>query len=671
MILLALCVLPHTASATNDPSAQAYDEEFPIVLTASRLVQPLSEAPNAMTVIDRQMIEASGFRTLPDLFKLVPGMYVSYYKAAEAIVSYHGSTDQYARRMQVMIDGRSVYLPPMSTVDWADLPITIDDIERIEVIRGPAAASYGANSTQGVINIITRDAGSLDGRRISMTRGDKGVNDATARFGARSQTFDYRATLAYTADNGYDNLSTPPNGLPLPYAWAQVNNSFDDNQARMMNYRGSYHPNGVDSVDTQFGFNHDTKNVGWIDSNQNRVHDLISNSSFVQLNWLRALAAESELSVRYYHIRHDQHESFPLISGGVLYPGPYYQAVNTDRDELEVQHTLSSSDANRIVYGAAWRRDQVEGIRGDIPPLAPAFSSNLQTQEWRLFAHDEWHVTPDWLLNTGGMYEKDGMGHENFSPRVALNFHATPRHTLRVSSSVAYRTPSLMETNFPSTQPGELFVVSDTVTSPGLQPERMVSREIGYLGQFDRDATLDLRLFSDLLSNGIFWGNSTFVNGLAAEYRGFEATLKYALSADTEGTFNFAHELAKSNGPELAAAGYGYLSSAAPTTGDILTGSTPMNSASLQVSHRWAGGLALSVSYYYQDALQPFDRGPVDYQPIQRRTDMRLAKAFTATGGVKGEVALVVQNLFDQAYTEYVSTALFNRRTYVKLKLGW
>ena len=68
----------------------------------------------------------------------------------------------------------------------------------------------------------------------------------------------------------------------------------------------------------------------------------------------------------------------------------------------------SSSAFNRLVYGAAWRRDRVEGTRGDIPPLAPAFSSS-DTTEWRLFAHDEWHLNPDLLLNTGGMYEKNSM----------------------------------------------------------------------------------------------------------------------------------------------------------------------------------------------------------------------------------------------------------------------
>ena len=168
--------------AADYASETEYFQDFPVVLSASRLRQPQADAPNAMTIIDRGMIAASGFRTIPDLFKLVPGMYVSYYKASQPIVSYHGATDQNARRMQVMIDGRSVYLTPGSTVEWSNLLITVDDIERIEVIRGPAAASHGANSTQGVISIVTRlPGGSSDSSASPLRRAATGINDVSAR----------------------------------------------------------------------------------------------------------------------------------------------------------------------------------------------------------------------------------------------------------------------------------------------------------------------------------------------------------------------------------------------------------------------------------------------------------------------------------------------------------
>jgi iron complex outermembrane receptor protein len=679
--------------AADYSSEQEYFQEFPVVLSASRLSQPLSEAPNAMTVIDRKMIVASGFRTIPDLFKLVPGMYVSYYKGSQAFVSYHGSTDQYARRMQVMIDGRSVYLPPVSAVDWADLPVTVDDIERIEVIRGPAAASHGANSTQGVISIITRDAGAVEGKSVSVTHGNKGINDVSARFGKRGETLDYRMTLAYSADNGYDNLSTPPNNIPATQfkAVGLLNNSNDSNQARLLNYRADYHPNGADRFDVQFGFNHDIQGVGFNDkdpnpaqptsTNANTFHDLIANSGFLQLGWIRALENSAELSVRYYHIRHDQHEALPYYRSGTFFAGPIVQSAKTGRDEIEVQHTLPFSASNRLVYGAAYRTDRISA-QGNVPALPPSYSSSSNTNEYRVFAHDEWRFTPRLLLNTGGMFERNGMGNQNVSPRVALNMHVTRQHTLRMGASVAYRTPSLVEESFPTNRralmgalylPGALFVPSQTVTSPGLIPEKMLSREIGYLGEFrDWATSLDLRLFSDQVSNGIYIASTNvFTNGLSSRYQGFEATLKHSFGEDRELTANFAHELASSNGPALVAAGQTTLRTVSPRTNDILSASTPRNSASLLYSQRMANELSFSAAYYHQDAMQPFDRGLIDYQPIQRRMDVRVAKAFHQGVGVTGEVAVVVQNLFGQDYTEYIASNVFNRRGYVTLTLNW
>lgn len=678
-----------SALADGYPSEQDYFQEFPVVLSASRLSQPLSEAPNAMTVIDRNMIEALGVRSITELFKLVPGMYVSYYKGGQPIVSYLGSTDQYARRMQVMIDGRSVYLPPASTVDWADLPVTVDDIERIEVIRGPAAASHGANSTHGVISIVTKGAGALDGKTVSFTRGNKGINDVSARFGKRGVNFNYRMTLAYTADNGYDDLASPPNGIPITQFQAPslLNNSNDSNQARLINFRADYHPTAIDSLDFQFGFNHDIQGVGFNDksppatpggTNGNTFHDLIANAGFLQLDWLHLLDDSSELKLRYSHIRNNQHEAFPVYLSGIFFPGPVVQSVKTGRDEIEVQHSAQASENNRLVYGAAWRSDRVDA-QGfaqvfSLLGLPPSYSSSSVTDEYRIFAHDEWRITPALLLNTGGMFERDRMGHQNLSPRASLNFHLTAQQTIRVGASVAYRTPALAEEKFRLVQPGALFVVNPTATSPGLLPERMLSREIGYLGEFrEWGTTLDLRVFSNLLGDGIYINKTsgTFVNGMSAVYQGAEATIKHSFNAKSDLTVNFAHESARSNGPSLNAAGNTNLNSVDPSTNDILTASIPGNSLSLLYSQRLANDFSFSASCYYQGSLQPFDRGRIDYQPIQRRADIRLARNFRLDDAISGEAALVVQNLFDDKYTEYIASNEFGRRGYFTLTLDW
>jgi iron complex outermembrane receptor protein len=304
----------------------------------------------------------------------------------------------------------------------------------------------------------------------------------------------------------------------------------------------------------------------------------------------------------------------------------------------------------------------------------------------RIFAHDEWRITSKWLLNAGGMFERDGMGHQNLSPRVTLNFHVSPLHTLRVGTSTAYRTPSLVEERYPIDRfismpaadrffylPGALFVASNNVTSPGLVPEKLVSHEIGYLGEFpDLSASLDLRLFSDELDDGTYIASTNkFKNGVSSLYQGFEATFKHTFNWNGELTANFAHELASSNGPALVAAGQTSLRSNSQWDNDILSASTPRNNLSLLYSQRLPEQLSLSVAYYRQDALQPFDRGAVDYQPIQNRVDVRIAKGFKQAGGISGDLALVVQNLFKTDYTEYISSNLFNQRNYVTLTVNW
>ena len=660
-IAAVLCLANQPVWADEVASEQDYLQDFPVVLSASRLSQPLSEAPNAMTVIDRKMIVASGFRNIADVFSLVPGMYVSYYKGSQPIVSYHGSTDQYARSMQVMIDGRSVYMPPTGTVDWASLPITIDDIERIEVIRGPAAASYGANSVQGVISITTRDAGALNGTTVSWTNGNKGVNDVTGRFGRHGENFDYRMTVAKVADNGFDNRTATY--LPSPSWQSNMNNSNDSNQARLANYRATYYANSSNNFDVQLGGTHDVQGVGFWDSHggTNPFHDLISNDSFQQLTWLHLLEDTSELKVSLSHTRNAYQENYvvPQFANAIV-----NKSTSGERTAFELQHTVSLSDTNRLVYGAGINNEQAAD-NVYISAITPSTLNNqLNVQSVRVFAQDEWRFVPSLIGNLGAMFENDGLGGKKLSPRASLNYHLTPKQTLRIGGSVAYRTASLVEdygsaANAVNFQVGDRFVVGNT--SLNLTPERMFSREIGYLTEIDEWATtVDVRVFNDQFDNTIYPTNVGFSNGLSGQYDGVETTLKHSFNADAQITLNYAHEYSRSNANALM-----------PGSGDLLAGSTPQNTISMLYAQSFDNGYSFSTGYYQQGAMQAFDRGAADYQNMYKRVDARVAKSFKNFAGLSGDVAWVVQNLFNDNYTEYIGANVFNQRTYVKLTLSW
>lgn len=131
--------------------------DIPEVTSATRMPQKLSEAPASMTVIDRTMIEASGLQTIPDLLRLVPGFQSYSINANTLGTTYHGASDDFPNRLEVMVDGRSVYLPLLSAVAWNTLGISLDDIERIEVVRGSNVPAQGSNAFFGSIDIITRE----------------------------------------------------------------------------------------------------------------------------------------------------------------------------------------------------------------------------------------------------------------------------------------------------------------------------------------------------------------------------------------------------------------------------------------------------------------------------------------------------------------------------------
>ena len=642
MSVLSVGMICTSAWAADYPSEQDYFQELPVVLSASRLSQPISETPNAMTVIDRGMIVASGFRNIADLFRLVPGMYVGYDDGHTPFASYHGTTDQYARRMQVLVDGRTVYLPPVGGVDWLDIPLHLDDIERIEVIRGPAAASHGANSLQGVISIITRDAASMNGAAVSLTRGSGGISDVSARLGKSGDDLDYRVTLTNHMDDGHD---------------LQVLN--DSSSTRQINLRGNYRFNMQDSIDFQFGYSDGIRGMGNSLRATEPFRDANTLSDFQQLDWLRVLPDGGEFKLNYYHISRGYMDSSPLAIEKDNY--------RVHRHEIGLQHTMSIGDSSRIVWGGAARYDTIASTM--------LFKAPQSLQLFQIFAHDELRVMPSLLVNFGAMFEDDGMGNRNLSPRASLNYHVTPEHTLRAGASVAYRSPVMFEQRSNTS-----YTVSRSFRSVGaLRPERVFSREIGYLGEFrEMNFSLDARIYQDQVRDYIFLDpqptaplSFSFSNLYAANYQGFESTLKYHLSKQSNLIFNYAHQRAS-----CATTGSMTMPRFAPTLQgyvDQCPLSVPSDSGSILLTEQSTPNLQFSAGYYHQEKVQVLDaQWP---QALMRRLDMRVAYAFgrqSRPGG--GEIALVVQNAFQDNYTEYSNVTqkagfISNRRAYLTATL--
>ncbi|HNC03972.1 MAG TPA: TonB-dependent receptor plug domain-containing protein, partial [Agitococcus sp.] len=202
LLASAITLLTCQTYATADDFLFA-EQEMPVVLSATRLKQAVADAPASVTIIDRQMIAQSGAREIPDMLRLVPGMVVGYEKGWDAFVSYHGTSADMARRMQVLVDGRSVFQPSLAFVDWIGLPLELDDIDRIEVIRGPNAAAYGANSFLAIVNIITRNPADLPTVRAYTRQGGEGINDNFVSYAGVKNQFSWQLSANQRNDDGF------------------------------------------------------------------------------------------------------------------------------------------------------------------------------------------------------------------------------------------------------------------------------------------------------------------------------------------------------------------------------------------------------------------------------------------------------------------------------------
>lgn len=146
-------------------------QEVPVVITAARKEQPITEAPTTITVITSEDIRYSGATNIPDVLRMAAGVDVMTITARDQVVGVRGPVTPLSSQLLVLIDGRSIYMDLYDHVYWDALPVGLEEIDRIEVVKSPASALYGANAYSGVINIITKSPEQLAGTTLHITAG--------------------------------------------------------------------------------------------------------------------------------------------------------------------------------------------------------------------------------------------------------------------------------------------------------------------------------------------------------------------------------------------------------------------------------------------------------------------------------------------------------------------
>lgn len=630
-------------------SETEYFSNIPSVDSVTRLPQPRSETPASVTVIDTDMIRATGARDLADIFRLIPGFQVAYPRGHRPTVTYHGLGDDFSRRMQILIDGRSVYTPMFGHVSWSAQSIAIEDIDHIEVIRGPNTASYGANAFLGTINIITRHSLQQQRTAATINKGDHGIADATVRGGTTFDNGSMRLSTGYMSDGGLLNLP-------------------DDDRTRFANLRGDIQVNNNDKLLLQTGISRADSGEGFYDNPELPPRNSEVSAHFEQIQWQRRLPNDDRLSLQFYHNYHElnlDYLSDPLDLGppfGTIQV-PVSFGYSTHRYDLELQHTLRVNNDWRLVWGMGARQDRARS-------RAYLGSNNeLVTDSARLFINNEWQSGEHTVVNLGAMLENTDFTGQELSPRLAVNHHLNSRHTLRAAWSRAQRIPSYLE-EYSNQQffYQNILLQQNYASDGGLQPEIMDAFELGYLGQFPHtNSSIDLRIYRDRISDFITEVRipANDVDGYALSFRnhgqvtveGVDLQLMYRAGRNTRIVANYAWMRASgSQAPDDAVGNQ-----------RMRLESVPQYTASLLFSHRFRYDWQFSLNYYLVDDMLWLSNG--DLIPGYDRIDCRIARGFSV-GATHAELALVVQNIGDDYY-DFADQQLFDTRAYLSLKLDF
>ncbi len=675
---LGLSVQSVQASDELYLSEEAFLTDIPEVTSATRLSQRLTESPASISIITRDMISASGARNVPDLLRLVPGFQSFHVSANKFATTYHGASDNFPRRLEVMVDGRSVYLPLLATVDWTSLGLNLQDIERIEVVRGSNVPTQGSNAFMGSINIITREPAAEQGGYVSATGGSLDTRDLHFGHSDSLGLWSYRLSGGHEQNDGTDLLG-------------------DSLKRNYLSFSGSYTPTLQETLWLQAGVDRGYTYVGQADRLDEQYQRRDHRANYQSIKYQNLYSDTGTLQLTAYHNYLDLETpatDFATVSAflseGLGFEPPAslvndFITLNMPRGDAEhgTTHTYDAElqlteqlDQLALVSGLGYRHESAES---DVLLQ----SGKVSEERWRLFSNLSWQLAPAWSLSTGFMYENSSEGSDTLSYRHALVHKLNTQSSLRLGYSISERLPSLLEryNNNNIYAPASLspdnkvFVYDyDKAPNPAIGTEKNTTYELGYYQAFKgSQGHLDLRLFQEQLDRMI---SSYYVyadevdhrtrvglnsNNFSWENRGIELQLKRHFGDQFFTLFNYAYTNTRVDTWVTNKDLHGQIN----TFEDAVT---PEHTASLMLNWQPTVALNLSLVHYYMDSVDWFEG---DVRDSYQRTDLRAARRWAVGPGSELEAALTVQNAFGPTYSEFYEYNLFDRRVWLQLMLRY
>lgn len=603
------------------------------VISSSKKLEKISEAAAAIFVISQDDIRRSGVTTIPEALRMVPGVHVARIDANKWAVTARGFNDRFASKLLVLTDGRSVYSPLFSGVFWELQDTMIEDIDRIEVIRGPGSTLWGANAVNGIINIITKKASKTQGGLVTAGGGTLERGFGAVRYGGRSgDSGHYRVYGKYFNREGFVDSS----GNRTPDDWYSYRGGF----------RSDWEPNINDSYTVQGDIY--TGRAGQITDLPSLTFPYKSTASTktdtlglnLTTRWKRSISDTSELALQFYYDRTQRKDS---------------TLINEDRDtlDLDLQHSFSFGESHKIIWGLGYRftYDQI-GSSFTLQLNPSSRKDNL----FNSFIQDDITLLPDLLrLTVGSKFENNDYSGFEVQPTVRLLLTPDQQNTIWASVSRAVRTPSRVESNSaaigqiipPNTfGPGSPLGTATVYGNTALESEKLIAYEIGYRLQPAQNLFFDLALFYNKYEKLISTRQGTFnpftvpavlpytlVNNVSGETRGVELAVDWRAFEwwHQQLTYTYLHMDMHSDNPDSF------------STYIAKLGTSPEHQFSYRSGFDLVKNISMDLWLRYVDTLPRSDIK--NYVTMDARLAWKMFKHL--------EVSLVGQNLLEKRHQEF------------------
>ncbi len=450
------------------------------VTTVSRKQQSLADTAAAVFVITQDDIRHSGVSSIPEALRLAPGVQVASINANQWAISIRGFNGRFSNKLLVLMDGRSVYNSTFSGVYWDAQDTLLEDIERIEVVRGPGATLWGANAVNGIINIITKHSKDTVGGLALLGAGSEEKGFAGFRYGANiSDNTDGRFYVKYF---DRDSNVFQSNGEPAEDGWDSVQAGFriDGVVAAKDTWtlQGDVYDSNANQLVATLSQPDSTSTIS--------VNDVIESSGWnLMSRWQHQFSDTSATTLQLYYDHNERKEVFA---------GQQHDVFDID---FQQNHRLGKHD---LIWGAGYRqiKDNFDNS------FNISFAPDQRTDElYSAFIQDEVELIANTLnLTLGTKFEHNDYTGVEIQPSIKLLWKVSEDHTLWSSISRAARTPSRIETDgniviavFATAPPLPEPVTLDLRGNPAIESESLIAYEAGYRVQLQKNLAFDLAIF--------------------------------------------------------------------------------------------------------------------------------------------------------------------------------